>query len=109
MYLTRFIRRYGGEVYPEFPTGNGQIDLVIKYAGKTYGVELKSYVDRTEYGKALRQASVYGKQLGLSEISLILFIEAIDADNRTKYENDFDDPDTGVKVMPVFVETRTCK
>lgn len=107
MYLQRFIRRYGGEVYPEFPTGNGQIDLVVKYAEKMYGIELKSFVDRAEYGKAIRRAAAYGKQLGLTEISLIFFIEDIDADNRKKYEAEFDDPATGVKVMPVFVETKT--
>lgn len=107
MYLQRFVRRYGGEVYPEFPTGNGQIDLVVKYAGKMYGMELKSFVDRAEYGKALRRAAAYGKQLRLAEISLIFFIEDIDADTKTTYEADFDDPATGVKVMPVFVETKT--
>lgn len=107
MYLSRFIRRYGGEVYPEFPTGNGQIDLILKYGEKRYGVELKSYVDRSEYRKALKQSAAYGQQLGLKEISLIFFIDNIDADNRKKFENDFNDPDTGVKVMPFFVETRS--
>ncbi|MBF0235294.1 MAG: AAA-like domain-containing protein [Desulfamplus sp.] len=107
MYLSRFIRRYGGEVYPEFPTGNGQIDLVLKYAEKTYGVELKSYIDRAEYRKALKQSAAYGQQLGLKEISLIFFIEYIDADNKIKFETDFNDPDTGVKVRPVFVETKS--
>lgn len=107
MYLQRFVRRYGGEVYPEFPTGNGQIDLIVKHAEKMYGMELKSFVNRAEYGKALKRAAAYGKQLRLTEIFLIFFIEAIDADARAKYEADFDDPATGVKVMPVFVETKT--
>ena len=31
MYLSSFINRFRGEVYPEFPTGNGKIDLIIKY------------------------------------------------------------------------------
>jgi len=36
---------------------------------------------------------------------LIFFIESIDDENKIKYETDFDDPETGVKVMPIFVET----
>ncbi len=105
MYLSRFIRRFKGEVYPEFPTGNGKIDLIIKYAGKTYGIELKSYTDRLSYNEALKQAAKYGGQLRLKEISLVFFVETINDENRKKFEADYDDPGTGVKVMPVFVET----
>ena len=105
MYLSSFMRRFKGEVYPEFPTGNGKIDLIVKYAGKTYGIELKSYTDRPGYREALKQAAGYGKDLELEEISLIFLVESIDDENRRKYEADFHDPDTKVKVMPVFVET----
>ncbi len=106
MYLSRFIRRFKGEVYPEFPTGNGKIDLIIKYAGKMYGIELKSYTDRHGYNEALKQAAKYGDQLKLKEISLIFFVENINDENRNKLEVDYHDPQTDVKVMPVFVETR---
>jgi hypothetical protein len=75
---------------------------------KTYGIELKTYTDRPGYKEALKQAAGYGKQLGLKEISLIFFVGAIvgaiDDENRKKYEADFEDPETGVKVMPIFVE-----
>ena len=67
MYLSRFIRGFHGEVYPEFPTGNGKIDLIVKYQGKTYGMELKTYTNRPAYEKALKKAANYGKQLGLNE------------------------------------------
>jgi len=105
MYLSRFVTRFGGEVYPEFPTGNGKIDLIVKYAGSLYGIEVKSYTDKPMYLKALKQAASYGKQLKLQEISLIFFIETINDENRKKLEADYDDSGTGVKVMPVFVET----
>jgi hypothetical protein len=104
-YISGFIRSFGGRVYPEFPTGNGKIDLILKHAGKTYGVELKSYRNRAEYKKAINRAAEYGKELKLKEISLIFFVESIDDDSRAKYETDFEDNETGVKVMPVFVET----
>ncbi|VEN73645.1 conserved hypothetical protein [Candidatus Desulfarcum epimagneticum] len=105
MYLSRFIGRFKGAVYPEFPTGNGKIDLLIQYAGKTHGIELKSYTDKPGYERAVGQAAAYGLGLGLKEIALIFFIERIDDPNRAKYETDFLDDKTGVRVTPVFVET----
>jgi len=105
MYLSRFIRRFDGNVYPEFPTGNGKIDLIVEYADKTYGIELKSYTDKPGYKKALKQAAGYGEQLKLKEISLIFFVEYINDESRQKYEIDYFDSDTQVKVEPIFVET----
>ncbi len=77
----------------------------MKYADKTYGIEVKTFRNKPAYAEALNQAALYGKQLGLKEISLIFFIEKIDDENRKKYEADFFDDKTKVKVMPVFVET----
>ncbi len=104
MYLQAFLRSRKGEVYPEFPTGNGQIDLIIKYKGRTYGVEVKSYTDKPGYDEALDQAARYAEKLGLVEITLALFIEAVDDDNRNKYEVLYSDTKRGVTVRPVFVE-----
>ena len=105
MYLYKFMDSFEGEVYPEFPTGNGKIDLIVKYADKIYGLELKTFGNRPAYKKALKQAAIYGKSLQLSEISLVFFIENIDDENRHKLETDYCDQDTGVKVIPVFVNT----
>ncbi|MCP4220656.1 MAG: hypothetical protein GY765_38870, partial [bacterium] len=41
-YLSEFLQPGDGRIVPEFPTGNGKIDLLITYAGKRYGIELKS-------------------------------------------------------------------
>ncbi len=95
----------GGNVIPEFPTGNGKIDLIITYAGEQYGLEVKSYSTRGNYSHALVQAAQYGKQLGLSEIFFVFFVDAIDEENRGRYEKDYPDEATGVKVVPIFVET----
>lgn len=104
-FVCDFLGGRRARVYPEFPTGNGKVDLVIKYEGKTYGVEVKSFRDENAYHEALDQAARYGLQLGLSEISLVFFIEYIDDNNREKYEADHPDESTGVVVKPVFVET----
>jgi len=103
MYLSRFMRRFKGNVYPEFPTGNGKIDLIVEHAGKTYGVELKSYTDKSGYKEALKQAAEYGRQLKLEKISLIFFVEYIEDESKKKYETDYFDSE--VKVEPIFVET----
>jgi hypothetical protein len=105
MYLFQFLFPKKGYVYPEFPTGNGKIDIIIKYRDKTYGLELKTYTDETGYRDAIIQAARYGKQLGLSEIFLIFFVEYVDDENRKKYEADYYDKDSETKVMPIFIET----
>lgn len=106
MYLFLLLKRKGGRVHPEFPTGNGKIDIVIEYKNVTYGLELKSYTDHGGYKKALSQAASYGKKLGLKEISLIFFIESIDEENRKKYEKNTPDKNSGVHVAAIFIETQ---
>lgn len=105
MYLYELIVNRGGNIYPEFPTGNGKIDIVIDYNKKRYGLELKTYSDAGLYNKALIKAAEYGRQLGLKEINLVFFIEAIDDENKKKYEAEYQDETTGVKVIPIFVAT----
>ncbi|MDM8521213.1 hypothetical protein QUF64_14300, partial [Anaerolineales bacterium HSG6] len=56
-----------------------------------------------EYNKALNQAARYGQSLGVNEITLGFFVEAINEANRKKYEVVYQDATTGVTVKPVFV------
>ena len=104
-YLNEFLRTQGGRVFPEFPTGNGKIDLIVTYAGNRYGIELKSYVDERNYRESLQKAAKYGKQLELAEIFLVIFVDSIDDKSRKTYEVDYADKETGVEVLPIFVET----
>ncbi len=104
-YLYEFLKMHNASVYPEFPTGNGKIDLIITYKKIIYGLELKSYTNASKYNEALEQAAKYGKQLGLDEIFLVVFVEYIDDTNRTKLEKVYQDQATGVTVTPVFGET----
>ena len=69
-YLTSFLNSYDAIVQPEFPTGNGQIDLLIRHAGQLFGLELKSFASQAAYRKALIQAAKYGKSLELTEMWL---------------------------------------
>ncbi len=104
-YLCDFLGTKHARVYPEFPTGNGKIDLIIHYYDHTYGLELKSYTDETGYKEALQQAAKYGKEYGFPRVWLLSFVEYVDDATRQKYEKKYVDQDTGVEVMPLFVET----
>ncbi len=104
-WLCDFLGIKRARVWPEFPTGNGKVGIIIKYADRIYAMEIKSYTDESEYHYALEQAAHYGEQLRLSEISLVFFVEYIDDANREKYEKPYTDKKTGVRVTPVFVDT----
>lgn len=104
-YLNEFLKPGGGRVVPEFPTGNGKIDLLITYAGLRYGIELKSFSSEWAYNEAMKQAARYGKQLNLAEIYLLFFVEQIDPVSRKKYEADYVDKETGLMVKPFFINT----
>ena len=85
-FLDRFLQPRGGRVYPEFPAGNGAIDLLIRYAGNVYGLEVKSFTDAFGYRPALGQAARYARQLGLDRVTLVFFVDAVDDANRDAYE-----------------------
>ncbi|MCX6578928.1 MAG: AAA-like domain-containing protein [Candidatus Aminicenantes bacterium] len=106
-YLNELLRPKKGLVLPEFPTGNGKIDLLIYYSNKTYGLELKSFTDFGDFRQALAKAALYGKQLGLAEIFLVTFVESIPDETRNTYETDYCDSDAQVTVKPVFIQTGT--
>ncbi|MCK4760581.1 MAG: ATP-binding protein [Candidatus Aminicenantes bacterium] len=104
-YIDRFLQDRDGVVFPEFPTGNGKIDLLIRYRKTIYGLELKSFSDFAAYRRALDKAAQYGEQLRLSEIYLVTFLEAVEEKKRQEYEAEYVDARSGVTVKPVFIQT----
>ena len=95
----------GGNVVPEFPTGNGQLDLLIRHEGQFYGLEVKSFNDQYEYNKALGQTARYANKMGWPVVLLVFFTDQIDEKNRAKYEVTYHDPQTQVIVEPIFIQT----
>jgi len=85
-YLNTFLNSQDGRVFPEFPTGNGKIDLIVTYGKNRYGLELKSFTNERDYKNALEKAARYGNQLKLPEIFVVFFIEHIDEENRKEFE-----------------------
>jgi hypothetical protein len=104
-YLVSFFESYGSKIWPEFPTGNGKVDILIDHGKKLYALEIKTYRDEPAYKKALAQAAKYGKSLGLDEIYLIELVEFMPDEYREKYEAEYKDENTAVSVFPVFVAT----
>jgi hypothetical protein len=84
---------------------NSEAELLGRHSQPEVGNEKKSFADIRQYRKALLQAAKYGKQLGILEIWLVLFIETVDDKNRQRFEADYTDSKTGVIVHPVFVQT----
>jgi len=103
-WVSQFLNQIAS-VSPEFPTGNGKVDLLIKKNADIYGLELKSFVNTHVLKKSIHQAALYAKQLKLSEFYLVIFIESIDDTNRAKYEIDTLDAETNVTIYPMFVVT----
>jgi len=105
LWLARFLQKKGGRVHPEFPTGNGQIDLIISFQGQRYGLELKSFDDDYEYQAALQQAARYARQLQLATITVVFFVDAVDDATRAQYEAPYRDTASDVSVEPLLVTT----
>lgn len=104
-YLADFLESYEAHIYPEFPTGNGKVDLLIRHHSQLYALEVKSFVNRREYQKALGQAATYAHRLHLTEIALVLFVEYATEEHRRDFEARYVDNTTGVVVQPVLVAT----
>jgi len=90
-------------VTSEFPTGNGKIDLLLHMNKKIYGIEVKSYSNQRKFEESIKQAAYYAVQLKVSEITLAVFVEYIDETNRTKYEHEYINLETQIKVNPIFI------
>lgn len=101
-YLYDLLVKRGISVIPEFPTGNGKIDVLLKYREKVYALELKSFRDMHDYNRGIEQAAAYGRQLGLKEIVLLVFVE-LKEEEAKELEQEIQEPGIKVAVIPVGV------
>jgi hypothetical protein len=60
-------------ISPEFPTGNGKVDLHIVYEGKKGIIEVKSFTNLKASGRARKQAAAYAKQTGYPDVTIAMF------------------------------------
>lgn len=61
-------------ISPEFPTGNGKVDLVIRHKTQLGVLEVKSFVDMYLFEEGKKQTAGYAKKLGLSEATMAVFV-----------------------------------
>jgi len=61
-------------VSPEFPTGNGRVDLHIRCGEKRGIIEVKSFVDQYQAREDRQQAARYAKRLGVDGVTLATFV-----------------------------------
>ena len=84
-------------ITPEFPTGNGRVDLHIRCEDKEAVIEIKSFRDMAALKQAKVQASKYAAKLGLKEILLVVFVYGV-AEEEAEILRD-DKEIEGVRVM----------
>lgn len=65
-------------VSPEFPTGNGKVDLVLRWRDRMGVIEVKSFTTMHDLGLARRQAAGYAAKLGLQAATLAVFVPKAD-------------------------------
>ncbi len=82
-HLYAWLRQAVGKlclVSPEFPTGNGKVDLFLRSKESQGIIEVKSYVDKMTLNQSKEQAAGYAHSLGLSEVTLAVFVPTRDKD-----------------------------
>ncbi|MFP4309627.1 MAG: hypothetical protein ACLFRG_20375 [Desulfococcaceae bacterium] len=65
-------------INPEFPTGNGRVDLHLRCKELKGLIEVKSFRDRAEIAHAKVQAAGYARLLGFSAVAIALFVPVTD-------------------------------
>ncbi|HLP58078.1 MAG TPA: AAA-like domain-containing protein [Candidatus Deferrimicrobium sp.] len=101
-YLYDLLKSREVEVVPQFPTGNGKIDLILRYRGKIYALELKSFKDMYAHEKAIEQAGEYGRKMGLNEIALAVFVE-LNPTEAKQLEKEVEKNGVKVTVLPIGI------
>ena len=101
-YLYDLLKKRGVEVVPEFPTGNGKIDLILKYRKNTYALELKSFSDMADFQLGIDQAANYGVQMGLKRISFVIFVELSPTEVK-QLEKEVEKNGIRVEVLPIGI------
>ncbi|MCP4107137.1 MAG: hypothetical protein GY749_16615 [Desulfobacteraceae bacterium] len=88
-------------VSPEFPTGNGRVDLHLRCGEKRGLIEVKSFINASEAKEARGQAAKYAKQTGLNAVTIALFTPV--EDESVLEELSVEEEIDGVRVLVVAI------
>ena len=72
-YLDLFVRKIGGHLYPEVPTGHGRMDIVMLYRDEKHIVETKLWRGEKRYQSGKRQLAEYLSKEGVKRGYYIVF------------------------------------
>ncbi|MCI4627034.1 MAG: hypothetical protein L3V56_13895, partial [Candidatus Magnetoovum sp. WYHC-5] len=88
-------------ISPEFPTGNGKVDLHIICGQKTGIIEVKSFSKGSEVEKFTKQAAKYASSLGKDSVTIALFVASQDAKVHEQLYSEHLVGDVKVTVVPI--------
>jgi len=86
---------------PEFPTGNGKVDIHIRCNGMKGIIGVKSFVDMSETRKGTAQAAAYARSLNLNSVTLALFVPVDDETVLTKLSGEHQSNGVTVTVVAI--------
>jgi hypothetical protein len=87
-------------ISPEFPTGNGKVDLLLRAKDHRAIVEIKSLRDVSELENHRAQVAVYAKKLQLSQATLVVFAPVDDESVLEPLVSDIDVDGVLVSTVP---------
>ena len=88
-------------VSPEFPTGNGKVDLLLRSHHQRAVIEVKSFRSASDVPIARRQAARYAKSQNLASATLAMFVPVSDEEVLRKLSGD--EVIDGVRVITVAI------
>jgi hypothetical protein len=65
-------------VSPQFPTGNGKVDLHLRCGDKRGIIEVKSFTDIYQAKSDRKKAAQYAKDLGFETVTMAIFIPVLE-------------------------------
>ncbi|MCI4625139.1 MAG: ATP-binding protein [Candidatus Magnetoovum sp. WYHC-5] len=88
-------------ISPEFPTGNGKVDLHINCGNQEGIIEVKSFTNVSKIKDNVAQAAQYAKQLNKDSVTIALFIPSNDAKIQEQLFGKYLLNNTTVTVVPI--------
>ena len=90
-------------VSPEFPTGNGRVDIHLRCDNREGVIEIKSFKDMHTLEQSIVQASRYAEGLNLRSIVLVVFLTGVEEDEAMQLKAEKNMGDIMVYVEPVVI------
>ena len=90
-------------IVPEFPTGNGKVDLHIRCGEKKGIIEIKSFENMAKLKRGIEQAGRYGKKIGVNEMLLVLFLTGVSEEEAMSLQKEEEIEGVKVIVEPVVI------